>query len=469
MNNTLFWFRNDLRLHDNEALSKASTYGAIVPVYIIDKRQFEKTHLGFRRTEKFRAKFLLESLSNLRENLKKIGSELIVKIGIPEEEIFALAQKYEVDRVVASKEVTQEETTIEALLSQKLKTKNIDIELYWGNTLIHARDLPFQIHFLPDIFTDFRKKVENYWIIRPCLDSPEKIRNPINLEIPTFPTLEDIGFDTFTMDNRDANNFRGGETYAFERLNSYFWETDSLKDYKITRNQMLGSDYSSKLSPWLSLGCISPRKVYEEIRKYEKDRIKNDSTYWLIFELLWRDYFHFIALKFGVRMFKRCGIKHDFTKKWKRNREHLNKWVNGQTGVPIVDACMIELKSTGYLSNRGRQIATSFFTKDLGLEWWWGAMYFEAILIDYEVCSNWGNWNYIAGIGTDPREDRYFNPVIQAQKYDADSKFIKTWIPDLELIEPKVLHEIIEVSNYLSPSSDYPLTPIVKSKKWSLG
>lgn len=465
MKKVLFWFRNDLRLHDNEALVKAAELGDVIPVYIIDERQFENTNFGFKRTEKFRAKFLLETLQDLKSSLQSIGSDLIVKIGIPELELIAIANKYEVDHVVASKEVTQEETSIESLFSYSLKPLNIDIDLFWGNTLIHVRDLPFQIHFLPDIFTDFRKRIEGQWKVRPLYESPKSLGTLPDIKIGAIPTLADLGFADFDIDLRDENQFVGGEQNGLKRLNSYIWEDNLIATYKETRNGMIGKDYSSKLSPWLSLGALSPRMVYYEIKKYEKQNGANDSTYWLIFELLWRDYFHFIALKFGIRLFKRCGIKHDFTKKWRRNKDHFKCWIDGKTGVPIVDAAMQELKQTGYLSNRGRQIAASYFSKDMAIEWWWGAMYFESFLIDYEVCSNWGNWNYIAGIGTDPREDRYFNPVNQARKYDPEAAYMKLWLPELSQIDNENLIEFLSLGEKLGDNFDYPKMPISKPKR----
>ena len=466
MSNVLFWFRNDLRLHDNEALFKAAQMGEVIPVYIIDKRLFQNTSLGFPRTGKFRAKFLLESLTDLKQNLQKIGSDLIVKIGIPEEELFELAVKYNVEFVVASKEATQEETTVESEFSQKLKTKNIDIDLFWGNTLVHVRDLPFQIHFTPDVFTDFRKSVENYWKVRPCFETVTSLNSPKELEKTEMPKLSDLGFEDFEISPKDLNGWEGGESKALARLNEFIWEKNLLQNYKTSRNQLLGKDFSSKLSPYLSHGCISPRKIYEEVKKFESEVGQNESTYWIIFELLWKDYFYFISLKFGIRLFKRCGIKHDFTKKWRKNKDHFKKWIDGTTGVPFIDACMRELKETGYLSNRGRQNVASYFTKDIELEWWWGAMYFESQLIDYEVCSNWGNWNYVAGIGTDPRQDRYFSPVSQAKKYDPDAKFIKYWIPELENVDSEYILEINNLKNVLSPGNSYPINSIPKNKKW---
>ena len=466
MSNVLFWFRNDLRLHDNEAFFKASQMGTVVPVYVVDTRLFKNTFLGFKRTGKFRLKFLLESLADLKSQLRALGSDLIVKVGIPENVLFDLALKYNVEFVVTSKEVTQEETSVEAAFSQKLKTKNIDIDMYWGNTLVHVRDLPFQIHFVPDIFTDFRKKVENFWKVRPTFETVAKLESPDDLEESVIPSLNDLGYENFEKHPLDIMGLDGGETAALKRLKEYIWDKELIHTYKKTRNGLLGKDYSSKFSVYLSLGCLSPRMIYEEIKKAESIKGANDSTYWLIFELLWRDYYYFIALKFGIRLFKRAGIKHDFAKKWKRNREHFNKWIDGETGVPFIDANMRELKLTGYISNRGRQNVASFFTKDLGLEWWWGAMYFESQLIDYEVCSNWGNWNYLAGIGTDPREDRYFSPVSQAKKYDANAEFIKYWIPELQNIDSEVILEINELKAVLDDSINYTSHIIPKNKKW---
>jgi deoxyribodipyrimidine photo-lyase len=466
MGNILFWFRNDLRVRDNQALLQATSEGKVVPVYVIDQRLFGPSGLGFNRTGVFRAKFLLESLAELKNNLKQLGSDLVVKFGIPEQELFKIAVDFEVEKVIASKEVTQEETNVESALYQKLKTQNIEIDFFWSNTLIHVRDLPFQIHFVPDVFTDFRKKVENAWRVREEFPVPEKIESPAGLEKTEVPSLSDLGFNDFSSDKKDLNQFIGGENQALCRLNEFIWEKDLLKTYKETRNQMLGKDYSSKLSPYLSLGSISPRTVYFQVKKYEAERVQNESTYWLIFELLWKDYFYFIALKFGIRMFKRCGIKHDLIKTWKRNKEHFKMWMEGRTGVPIIDAVMVELKTTGYISNRGRQLVASFFTKDLNLEWWWGAMYFESQLVDYEVCSNWGNWNYIAGIGTDPRHDRYFNPIGQAKKYDPEAEFIKYWLPQLSEIAASDLINIAPLENIVTSGIDYPSKAIPKNKRW---
>lgn len=430
MQNIIFWFRNDLRLHDNEALLKATKAGKVIPVYVFDERQFKETPFGFKRTEAFRAKFLLESVEDLRNNLRKIGSDLIIRVGKPEEILTKMADEWQAAAVYASKEVTQEETTVEAKLSKRIKPLNIEIELIWIATLYHARDLPFQINYIPDVFTDFRKKVELSAKIRTTFDAPTQLpalEDGINLG--EMPTLKELGFEEeLKHDKRAVLNFEGGESHALNRLNGYIWQKDLLRNYKETRNQLIGGDYSSKFSAWLSLGCISPRKIYEEVKKYEREVISNESTYWLIFELIWRDYFHFVALKYGTRIFKISGLKNDLLSDWKRDKPNFEKWMNGETGVPFVDANMKELQLTGFMSNRGRQNVASYLTKDLGIDWTWGASYFESQLIDYDVCSNWGNWNYIAGVGNDPREDRHFDIETQVEKYDKNGDYVKLWL-----------------------------------------
>jgi deoxyribodipyrimidine photo-lyase len=427
MENVLYWFRNDLRLHDNVALAEAIQHGKILPIYIIDEHELENSFLGFKKTGQFRIKFLIESLNDLKANLKSKGADLIIKIGRTETILFELAKKYEINRIVCTKAVTQDETSTETELATLLKTENIELDLIWQNTLIHVRDLPFQIKFLPAIFTEFRKKVELNFRVRPQIAAIEAISYLSNEEDLSEITFEKLGYKTYIEDERSLG-LAGGENAALARLDDYIWNKNLLKEYKQTRNGLSGLDYSSKLSLYLSLGCISPRKVYSEVLKYEQERIKNESTYWLVFELLWRDYFCFIALKFGVRLFKRSGLKQDLNKKWRRNKADFEKWKNGETEDAFINAFMKELAATGYMSNRGRQNVASYFCNFLKLEWWWGAMYFESMLIDYDVCNNWANWNYIAGIGTDPRENRVFNTKTQAEKYDPQGDHQKFWL-----------------------------------------
>ena len=189
---------------------------------------------------------------------------------------------------------------------------------------------------------------------------------------------------------------------------------------------MIGVDFSSKFSPWLANGSISARTIFWMVRKFEREHFKNQSTYWLIFELIWRDYFKYISLKHQNNIFKIGGILHkDY--EWKTDERLVNKWINGETYSSFVNANMIEMKSTGWMSNRGRQNVASYFAKELLLDWRIGAAYFESLLIDYDVHSNYGNWMYVAGVGNDPR-DRKFNVNLQADRYDPNGKYQNMWL-----------------------------------------
>jgi len=210
-------------------------------------------------------------------------------------------------------------------------------------------------------------------------------------------------------------------------LNDYVWKNQHIATYKETRNGLIGADYSSKFSPWLANGSLSPRLIYQEVKEFERQVTANDSTYWLVFELLWRDYFRFVAKKYGNRIFYQKGIRNKAVH-YKNGLLVFEKWRTGNTGNDFVDANMRELLHTGFMSNRGRQNVASFLCKDLNIDWRWGAAWFESQLIDYDVASNWGNWMYVAGVGNDPRQDRYFNLERQASMYDPNYEYRKLWL-----------------------------------------
>ncbi|MEM6353202.1 MAG: DASH family cryptochrome [Cyanobacteria bacterium P01_D01_bin.14] len=436
----LLWFRNDLRLHDHEPLYRALEKQAeVIPVYYLDPRQFGKTSFGFPKTGAYRAQFLLESLANLRQSLQAKGSDLIVRKGKPEDEIPQIAEALKVDTVYWHEEITSEELAVDRALEKALAQCQIGYEVYWGTTLYHPDDLPFEGSRLPAVFTQFRKKVEKGSTVAPTFPPPKQLPSLPELDRGELPTIQQLGLEPKEIDDRGVLRFKGGETAGFERMRHYFWEADQLKVYKKTRNGMLGADYSSKFSAWLALGCLSPRQIYEEIQRYEEERTRNDSTYWLVFELLWRDYFRFVCAKHGETVFYPSGLR-GLQIEWKQDWERFEKWTAGETGFPLVDANMRELATTGFMSNRGRQNVASFLTKNLGIDWRMGAEWFESLLIDYDVCSNWGNWNYTAGVGNDARGFRYFNIPKQSRDYDPDGKYVKHWLPALKKIPAKKIH-----------------------------
>ena len=444
--NILVWFRNDLRSHDCETLYRASealknTGAQVFPVYCFDVRHFGETSFGFAKTGAFRAKFLIESVANLRENLRSLNSNLIIRIGHPEDVLPKLAQQLEVGSVYYHAEITTEEKTVETNLCSALKEKNIAYKAFWGSTLLHRDDLPFAIAKLPELFTHFRKQVEADFIVREVFPTPDSLNSlPDQLDVGELPTLESFGLIEPVPCDRAVLQFKGGETEALKRLDHYFWQSDRLQVYKQTRNGMLKPDDSSKFSPWLALGCLSPRYIYTQVKQYESDRLANDSTYWLIFELLWRDYFRFVAAKHGDRLFYLSGLR-NMDIPWKQDWKRFELWQKGKTGFPLVDANMRELAATGYMSNRGRQNVASFLTKNLGIDWRMGAEWFESLLIDYDPCSNWGNWNYTAGVGNDARGFRFFNINKQSQDYDPQGEYVKHWLPELATLPVNKIHQ----------------------------
>lgn len=428
MKTSIVWFKTDLRLHDNETLVRAIEQSdEIIPVYCFDETHFKTTEFGFNKTGDFRTQFLLESLADLDKSLRDLGSGLIIVRGKPEYELFKLAQKYKIQKVFSKKEVAFEEKQTQELVEKELWKTHCQLETFSTSTLYHAQDLPFALKDIPDVFTNFRKQIEKESTIREVFLKPSTIKSP-HIDPLILPRLEQLGLEPITKDCRAAINFKGGETEGYIRLNNYLFETQAILTYKETRNGMIGENYSTKFSAWLAIGCLSPREIYYELKKYEAQFSSNESTYWLEFELLWRDYFRFMMKKYSNKFFQQAGIQAKTDNLHKHNYETLLTWINGKTGNDFIDANMLELKLTGFMSNRGRQNVASYLCNNLKLDWRYGAAYFEQQLIDYDVCSNWGNWAYLAGVGNDPRGNRVFNIEKQANDYDPKKTYRNLWL-----------------------------------------
>ena len=423
-NNSLIWYRNDLRVDNHSGLFNAiRNSDKILGFYCFNPKMFELNELNFHKTDSYRAKFLIESVENLKTELKKNNISLIIKIGDPVEELTNIMSKKNINHVYFQNEWTEEE--IQQEKSLKNKCVGVKFHSFYGQFLYDPDDL--EIQNISNVFTNFRKHCEKKIEVK-NLTGSITILNPNNLirEDYNVPTLADLGLNDFDVDYRSAFKFKGGSDSAKERVDYYLWKSNKISYYKKTRNGLIGLDYSSKFSAWLSNGSISPIEIFWQIKDYEKNILKNQSTYWLIFELIWRDYFKYISMKYGNKIFKIGGIlEKDYH--WSRDKEIFNKWVNGQTDEPFVNANMVELSSTGWMSNRGRQNVASYLSKELKIDWRWGARYFESMLIDYDVHSNYGNWMYVSGLGNDPR-DRKFNIKFQAERYDPLNKYQNIWL-----------------------------------------
>ena len=422
----LVWFRNNLRVNDNISLYRAAqNHKKVIAVYFFDSKQFLKNQFGFQKTAKYRTKFLIETITDLKKNLANLNITLLTYSESPEEKIFKLCDDFSVDTIYTQKEWTKEEVNTNSLLKNTL-SDTVNIIEDFDQFLYHPDRVSTDYSKIPDVFTVFRKKVEKTVQIeseKKCatLSSDNFIENTTKI-----PALKDLGFNDFEQHSKSAFPYLGGENAALERLKYYFFESKKVGVYKKTRNGLVGKDYSTKFSPWLANGSISAKTIYWKVKEYEQEFGNNQSTYWVIFELIWRDYFKYISLKYNAKIFKIGGIL-DKDYQWNSDTEIIQKWINGETKDDFVNANMIELKETGWMSNRGRQNVASYFAKDLLQDWRIGAAYFESILIDYDVHSNYGNWMYVAGVGNDPR-DRKFNTQLQAERYDGNHKFRNLWL-----------------------------------------
>ncbi|KAG8166586.1 hypothetical protein KVR01_002275 [Diaporthe batatas] len=530
----IYVLRHDLRLADNPVFHKLATHGDhgfthLLPVYIFPAQQFEVS--GFLkpgssspypearsavskvwRTGPHRAKFITQSVWDLKQSLESVGSGLVIRVGLVADVVKVLLDGFRdrqdnVGAVWMTGEEGVEERRDQRAVSALCKKLGTDFKL-WSDEKYYVddRDVTTPISEIPDVFTTYRKSIEPLRSRpRATLAKPASGKLPPMVEtshtpdqhgpfaIPTtYDDLEDAvlspvrnfitGIPPYPDGAESAHPFQGGETAGNERLR-HLIKTGLMYSYKETRNGMIGSAFSTKLSAFLAQGCVTARQVHHELLKYEdgtdpdyKDATgygngENDGTSAVRFELLWRDYMRLCTMKFGARLFRIEGFRdHDYDgegegsakrPKWKSSVKEdalpeqkpspdevakiIQRFNTGTTGMGLIDASQRELLHTGYTSNRARQNVASFLTKHLGIDWRFGAEWYEMMLVDYDVSSNWANWQYVAGVGNDPRgEARIFNPVKQAFDYDKEGTYVKTWVQEVKPLEK--LENVFQVS-----------------------
>ncbi len=442
----IMWFRQDLRLHDNEALTEALQYtDEVIPIYVFDERQFREqtTNFGFRKTGAYRAKFIIESVADLRNSLRERGCDLIVRVGHPEEEVFQLARQAKSSWVFCNRERTPDEVYVQDELEKRLWSVGQEIRYSRGKMLYYTADLPFPITHTPDTFSQFKKEVERYVPVREPLPKPAVMPDiTVRLEAGEIPGMEDLGYEqSGEQDRRAAIQHRGGESAGLQHLYDYVWEDREIEHYCQMSDGVAGEGYSTKFSAWLAQGCLSPKLIYHHLKSYGEQGGNPKAVEGVFHALLWRDYHRFMAKKYQERVFAKGGVVDQADPRWRNDEHLLQKWIDGKTGIPFIDANMREIKATGYMSNRGRQNVASFLVHDLQVNWQMGAEYFESVLVDYDPASNWGNWNSIAGVGSDPREEKRFNIFSQSTRYDAKGDFIREWLPELADLPTEKLHQ----------------------------
>lgn len=422
----VYLFRQDLRLEDNPAFIKACAESRyLIPIYCKSPENQKITKWGFPREGIHRSHFLNDSLNDLNQQLKAKGSELCLFEGEPIHVLQDLIKQRQVDAIYCEEIAAPEEQNELTLI----KGLGIPVHTTWQSTMIDPDELLFSVDEMPEQFTQFRIQIEKrkHLFTQPKLTP--KVIPPLPDEFKHQQALK-VSPSNITLSTQSSfpywkESFRGGESHAKQHLQQYL-QKRLPHTYKKTRNELFGEDYSSKFSPWLANGSLSSRIIMTQLKEFEAEFGANEGSYWLWFELLWRDYFRVLHLKWGTALYHARGLSD--APPPQHNPKWFEKWCAGNTGESIVDAGMRELYATGYLSNRLRQVVASYLIYDLNCDWRAGAAWFESQLIDYDVYSNQGNWLYIAGRGTDPRGGRRFNPKKQADDHDSDKAYRSLWL-----------------------------------------
>ncbi len=413
---------------DNLALDWAARHASeLLCLYCLDPNtevanSYQTASLGEKRKA-----FILASLKQLSQSLALLGQKLII-INSPAYQIIPkLVEQFNIETVLTSRhagfyEQQQWQTIQQTLSKRQIKnTKSIAFYQFDNASLFSESELNFPLHKLPDTFSKARKQFEKL-TIRSELLAPQQLPRPLQAKV--------VADDSLDISQIDGNalvplNIQGGEAAGQNHLKHYFSD-DKAHSYKSLRNELSGWHNSTKFSFWLAHGCLSPVQIFYALKQFESVNGESESSYWIYFELLWREYFYWYAHKYQSKLYAFSGISKK-SPKTSFYPARFNQWRYGTTRYPIVNACMKSLKATGYLSNRGRQIAASCLVNELEVDWRYGAAWFEHCLIDYEVASNWGNWQYIAGVGADPRGGRHFHLAKQTEIYDPHSIFINHW------------------------------------------
>ncbi|KAF3200796.1 hypothetical protein TWF106_003126 [Orbilia oligospora] len=432
----------------------------------------------FPRCGPHRAKFWAESVWDFKTSLESIGSGLAVRVGRIDDILenildyfksgkgnYAAGVKCEVVGVWITAEEGVAEKTDERNVFRVAGMKGVNIRTWKDEKfLVDDRDLIYMTpKEIPDTFSEFKKTVG------PLRDTPRKPLPPPDM-LPPLPTRVPPQPSPFKVPNtlegwisgllkpleenpvamitpsypigaKSQHTYHGGEAYALEHLKNSI-SSGAITKFRDPRRGNIGEDYSTKLAAWLALGCVTARQIHDCLVNFEEGKTQvgqyaqgyaegeSKSTFGIRLELLWRDYLRLCSRKYGCKLFRLEGFKGELDRQWKHAdnidvKEQIQRFIEGDTGNPIIDAVLREMYLTGYTSDRGRDVVAKYFSKQLGIDWRIGAEWFEYCLVDYDVSEFWGNWQYCAGVGNDPSWE--VPPVRSSEVQEA---YIKQWISE---------------------------------------
>jgi deoxyribodipyrimidine photo-lyase len=401
---SIFWFRRDLRLHDNVALFNALKSGEkVLPIFIFDTSILDKLPKNDARVS-----FIIKELRSMNEHLKSFDASIDILHGKPIEVFESLIKKYQIASVFTNQDYEPYAIRRDQEILELLKSENINFNSFKDQVIFEKNEITKKDGNPYVVYTPYSKK----WI-----EAYEQINH-------THYTSEDLLSQLYTQSKAKELTL---EELGFEETNTpiknYIFNSRIINEYEETRN-FPALDNTSKLGPHLRFGTVSVRQMVSRAEEQENKTFLK--------ELIWREFFMQILWHFPHTHKDSFKPKYDRIV-WRNNEDDFKKWCNGTTGYPMVDAGMRQLNNTGFMHNRVRMLVGSFLCKHLLIDWRWGEAYFAEKLHDYEMSSNVGNWQWVAGTGVDASPYfRIFNPTSQIKKFDKDFSYIRKWVPDFQ-------------------------------------
>ena len=448
---SLVWFRRDLRLHDLPALATAVGEGPVVPCFVFDDRLISRGR--FRSPG--RTGFMLGCLAELRESLRALGSDLHLRRGDPAEVLVELAGEAGATRIQFTRDVNPWATARDREVAGKLAEAGVEAVAHPGGyivddpgAIVSGKGTPYTVY---SPFAKAWQQVER----REMVAAPEAIEPVPGLDPGELPTCEELGLGP----DPATTSFEPGEKAARAAAKAYL--NGGLKRYGELRNNPAGG--SSRLSPYIRWGALSPLELEVKmgLREGKGPRVFRS-------ELAWREFYASVIENFPYVVREEFQERYRGTLDWQSDERLLEAWKQGQTGYPLVDAGMRELLTDGWMHNRVRMVVASFLTKDLHIDWREGEKWFMECLIDGDMASNNGGWQWVTSVGTDPAPyfQRMFNPMTQQERFDPDGTYVRRWVPELaqvpdeRLVRPWKMSEAEQEEVGCVIGRDYPV-PIV--------
>jgi deoxyribodipyrimidine photo-lyase len=447
---SLVWLRRDLRLHDHPALRAAlDAGGPVVPVFCFDDRILRGRHASGPRTQ-----FLLDSLADLGHSLRRRGGGLVLRRGRPERILPRLVAELGADHVFWSQDVGPFARRRDEAVGSALESAGAQVAVLPG---LFAVDEPSALRTAAGapytVFTPFHRA----WLLcrrRDVLPAPRRLPPlPSGLRPGSLPGLQDLGLEEMVDEPAP-----GGEQAARGAMQRFL--SAGSTGYESAHDDM-GREGTSRLSPYLHFGCISPRELEERLgREGGAEAFRR--------QLCWREFYAHVLAHFPENSHHEFQARYRGTIRWSQARRRFEAWCTGRTGYPLVDAAMRQLRREGWMHNRGRLVVASFLTKDLGIDWRWGESWFMRLLIDGDEANNNGNWQWIASVGVDPQPPyrRIYNPARQQQRFDPTGAYVRRYVPELwqvpddYLAEPWTMPRTMQTAVRCVIGRDYP-APIV--------